>query len=78
MERDHWGDIGVDECIIQDGSPGGGMWVYRLDWAGPGQGQVADACDCGNEPSGSVKYGEILDQLQNGQLLKKDSAAWRK
>ena len=22
------------------------MWVYRLDWAGPGQGQVADACEC--------------------------------
>ena len=19
-----------------DGSPGGGMWVYGLDWAGPG------------------------------------------
>ena len=26
-----------------------------LDWAGPGQGQVADACECGNELSGSVK-----------------------
>ena len=23
--------------------------------------QVADACDCGNEPSGSVKCGEFLD-----------------
>jgi len=20
---------------IKDGSPGGGMWVYGLDWAGP-------------------------------------------
>ena len=29
-ERDHWGDLGVD------GSPGGGMWVYGLDRAGPG------------------------------------------
>ena len=29
-ERGHWGDLGVD------GSPGGGMWVYGLDWAGPG------------------------------------------
>ena len=36
------------------------MWVYGLDWAGPGQRQVADACECGNEPSGSVKCGEIL------------------
>ena len=29
------------------------MWVCGLDWAGPGQGQVADACECGNEPSGN-------------------------
>ena len=40
------------------------MWVYGLDWAGPGQGQVADACECGNEPSGSVKCGEILAENQ--------------
>ena len=31
------------------------MWVWGLDWAGPGQGQVADACECGNELSGSIK-----------------------
>ena len=31
------------------------MWVCGLDWAGPGQGQLADACECGNEPSGSIK-----------------------
>ena len=47
------------------------MWVYGLDWAGPGQRQVADDCECSNEPSGSVKCGEFLDQL-----LKKDSAPW--
>ena len=35
-ERDHWGDLGVDGWIILKGSPGGGMWVYGLDWAGPG------------------------------------------
>ena len=23
------------------------MWVYGLDWAGPGQREVADACECG-------------------------------
>ena len=28
------------------------MWVYGLDWAGPGYRQVSDACECGNEPSG--------------------------
>ena len=44
-----------------DGSPGGAMWLYGLDWAGPGQRQVADACECGNEPLGSVKFGEFLD-----------------
>jgi len=40
------------------------MWVYGLDWAGPGYSQVADACECGNEPSGSVKCGKFLDELQ--------------
>ena len=39
----------------------GGMWVYGLDWTGPGQRQVADACECGNEPSGSMKCGEFVD-----------------
>ena len=36
------------------------MWVYELDWAGPGQRHVVDACECGNEPSGSVKCGNFL------------------
>ena len=52
------------------------MWVHELDWNGPGQRQMADACECGNEPSSSVKCGEFLDQLQTSQLLKKDSAPW--
>ena len=30
------------------------MWVYGVDWVGPGQRQVVDACECGNEPWGSV------------------------
>ena len=54
------------------------MCVYGLDWDGPGQRQVAEACECGNEPSGSVKCGEFLDQLQTNQLLKKNSAPWSK
>ena len=37
------------------------MWVCGLDWAGLGQGQMADACECGNELSGSIKCGEFLD-----------------
>ena len=52
------------------------MWEYGLDWAGPGQGQVEDACERGNEPSGSVKCGEFLDQLQTSQLFEKDSVSW--
>ena len=31
------------------------MWVCGLYGAGPGQGQVADACESGDEPSGSIK-----------------------
>ena len=37
------------------------MWVYGLDWAGPRYRQLADACECSNEPWGSVKFGEFLD-----------------
>ena len=54
------------------------MWACGLDWAGPGQRQLAHACECGDEPSVSVKCGEFLDQLQASQLLKKDSAPWSK
>ena len=34
-----------------------------MDWTELAQdrGQVAGTCDCGNEPSGSVKCGEFLD-----------------
>jgi len=34
--RYYWGDLGVDGWIILGGSPGGGMWLYGLHWAGPG------------------------------------------
>ena len=59
--RNHWGDLGVDGWIKLGCSPGGGIWVCGLDWAGPGYTQVTDACECGNELSGSVKCGEFLD-----------------
>ena len=35
---------------------------------------MAGACECSNEPSGSIKCGEFLDQLTTGQLREKDSA----
>jgi len=39
---------------------------------------VADACECDNEPSGSVKCGEFFELLQTGYLLKMDFASWSK
>ena len=32
------------------------MWVCGLDKAGPGQGQVVDACECGNETYYNFEY----------------------
>ena len=37
-----------------------GCGRYGLDLAGSGYGQVAGTCECGNEPSGSIKCGEFL------------------
>jgi len=36
-------------------------WGHGLDCFGPGWGQVAGFCECGNEPSGSIKCGEFFD-----------------
>jgi len=59
-EGDHWGDLGIDGWIILG-------WISRRwdvgIWTGlgwPRIEQVADTCECGNEPSGSVKCGEFL------------------
>ena len=38
-----------------------GCGGYGLDRAGSGLGQVAGTCECGNEPSVSIKCGEFLD-----------------
>jgi hypothetical protein len=38
-----------------------GCGFYILVRAGSGQGQVAGACECGAEPSGSMKCEEFLD-----------------
>jgi hypothetical protein len=37
---------------------------------------VAGFCEYGNEPSGSIKLLEILEEMGDLQLLKKDSAPW--
>ena len=34
---------------------------------------MEDNCECGNELSGSIEFGEFLDYLRIGQLLKKGS-----
>ena len=68
-ERDNLEDPDVDWRIIL--RCGG----YGLDRAGSGQGQLAGPCECGNKPLGSIKCGEF-DQLQTGQLLKRDCAPW--
>jgi hypothetical protein len=36
-------------------------WGLGLDLSGPEEGQVADACECGNELSGFTKCVEFLD-----------------
>jgi len=58
-EGDHWEDLGVDGWIILG-------WISRRwdvgIWTGLGWPRIeTDACECGNEPSGSVKCGEFLD-----------------
>jgi len=51
---------------------------HGMGRSGSGKRQVAVTCECGNEISGSIKCGEYLNWLRSSQLLKKDSAPWRK
>ena len=37
------------------------MWGCGLVPAGSGEEQVTGDCECGNEPSGSIKCGKFLD-----------------
>jgi hypothetical protein len=58
-ERGRWGEPDVDERIIL------GCAFRKWDvGVGPGLGwlrMVTGACECGDEPSGSIKRGEFLD-----------------
>jgi hypothetical protein len=36
-------------------------WGHELDLSGLGKEYMAVACECGNEPSGSIKCGQFLD-----------------
>jgi hypothetical protein len=63
-ERDHLGDSSVDGSVILG-------WIFRtwglgcgLDRSGLGWGQLAGICKCDNEPSGFIKFEEILNYLK--------------
>jgi hypothetical protein len=61
-QGDHLGDSGVDGRIIL-------IWVFKkwdeggMDWIELAQDRDRwrGFCECGNEPSGSIKCGEFLD-----------------
>jgi len=58
-ERNHLEDPGLEGKIILS-------WIFRklghgLDRFGSIEGEVAGTCECGNEPSVSIKCGEFLD-----------------
>jgi hypothetical protein len=56
-ERDNLGDTGLDERVIL-------RWIFRKCdvgvWTGSSWLRIG-TCECGNEPSGSIKCGEFLD-----------------
>jgi hypothetical protein len=43
------------KMVLQELGCGGMEWIELA------QEEVTGACECGNEPSGSIKCGEILD-----------------
>jgi hypothetical protein len=45
-----------------------------LHWSGSGQGPVEKSCEYSNEPSGSIKYWEIIEWLHNWWPLQQYSA----
>jgi hypothetical protein len=46
------------------------MGWYGLNWSGSGLGLVEGSCERCNEPSGSIKWWEVLEWLQNWPALK--------
>ena len=61
MKRGHLENLSIDRRIIM-------KWIFKMwNWQGLnwilwlGLGQVVSACECGNEPSGSIQCGKFLD-----------------
>jgi hypothetical protein len=48
--------------------------MFGVDSNGSGDGPVVTSYEYDKEPSGSIKVGEIFDQLRTFRLLKKDFA----
>jgi len=63
-QGDHLEDTGVDGRIILRQIFRKLDVGYGLDRAGSRLGELTCSCDSGNEPSGSIKCGEFLDQLR--------------
>ena len=66
-ERDHLGRPRrrwEDKMDLQEVGCGGIDWMKLAQ--DTGYGQVAGTCECGNEPSVSIKCGEFLDWLNAG------------
>ena len=57
-KRDHLKDLGIDGNLILKCSV---MGRHGLDLSASGYGQVVGACECGNEPSGSITCREFLE-----------------
>jgi len=37
------------------------MTIWYMDLFGSEERQVTGTCECGNEPSSSIKYGQLID-----------------
>ena len=57
---------------LQEEGCGGIDWIELTQ----DRDQVAGTCECGNEPSSSLKCGIFFFCLRTGWLLRKDSAPW--
>jgi hypothetical protein len=59
--REPLGKVGVDWMIILKVISKSGVGRSGLVGSGTGTGQVAGTCECGNEPSDSIKFWEFLN-----------------